>query len=106
MKIEQYEELHSESMLREFDLSYLALGVTEEAGEVAGKVKKLIRDHNGQLSDEYRRCIMKEMGDVFWYLAAMCKKLDTSISEVLHMNIEKLRSRKERGKIQGSGDNR
>ena len=91
-------------------LSYTALGLTGEAGEVAEKIKKLIRDGAGkdveQLIQEKRFEIAKEIGDVLWYVSALCRELGVSMEEVACLNIDKLHSRKNRNKIQGSGDNR
>ena len=82
------------------------LGINGEAGEVAEKVKKIIRDKNGQVSPEDRKELAKEIGDVLWYLAVFAKDLGFSFDEVAMNNLEKLKSRKERGALQGSGDNR
>lgn len=88
------------------NLIYPTLGLAGESGEVAEKVKKLIRDHNGVLDDEYRLKIAKEIGDVLWYAAMLSDELGFSFSEIARMNLEKLASRKDRGAIRGSGDNR
>lgn len=88
------------------NLYYPVLGLTGEAGEVADKVKKVMRDNDGVLTDETRESLKKEMGDVLWYIAAMCHELGVSMEEVARGNIEKLRSRMERDKIGGSGDDR
>jgi NTP pyrophosphatase (non-canonical NTP hydrolase) len=93
-------------VVKESNLAYYALGLCDEAGEVAGKVKKLYRDHNGVLTEEYKKEIEKELGDVVWYLSQMCTKLGVSFEEVAEMNLEKLKSRMDRGKLTGSGDNR
>lgn len=91
-------------------LSYAALGLNGEAGEVAEKIKKLIRDGQGEdpedLISAKRTEIAKEIGDVLWYVSAMCRELGVSMEEVAQMNIEKLQSRQKRNKIKGSGDNR
>ncbi len=85
---------------------YPALGLAGEAGEIAEKCKKILRDKNGIVSDEDKLLIKKEIGDQIWYIAALCKEFGLSMDEVAVANIDKLRSRKERGVIQGSGDNR
>ena len=85
---------------------YPALGLAGEAGEIANKVKKIMRDNNGIITDEFRKDIKKELGDVLWYVAACCNELDINMQDVASDNIEKLFSRKERGVIQGSGDER
>lgn len=85
---------------------YPTLGLANEAGEVAGKVKKIFRDKDGKLSAEDREALKSELGDVLWYLAQICTELDISLEEVAEANLEKLFSRKERNQIGGSGDNR
>lgn len=82
-------------------LEYLTLGLTSEAGEVAGKVKKYIRD-----GDFNRDDAIAELGDVLWYVARLADELDVDLSVVVKANYEKLESRKERNTITGSGDNR
>ena len=83
------------------ELGYLALGLCGESGEVAEKVKKLVRD--GKFD---RDLVAKELGDVFWYLTLLCKAIDVKPSHILTQNIEKLSDRKRRDKISGSGDDR
>ena len=85
---------------------YPVLGLAGETGEVAEKVKKILRDKGGIVSAEDREEIKKELGDVLWYLARVSEEMGLSLEEVAQMNIEKLLSRLERGKIQGEGDNR
>lgn len=108
-----FEEYQRESIktdlnvvVKESNLAYYALGLCDEAGEVAGKVKKLYRDYDGVLTEEYKKEIAKELGDVVWYLSQMCTKLGLSLEEVAQMNLDKLKSRLDRGKLTGSGDNR
>jgi NTP pyrophosphatase (non-canonical NTP hydrolase) len=85
---------------------YPTLGLTNEAGEVAGKVKKIFRDKGGLIGDEERAALKSELGDVLWYLSQVCTELGISFDEVAEANIEKLYSRLERGKIGGEGDDR
>jgi NTP pyrophosphatase (non-canonical NTP hydrolase) len=85
---------------------YPTLGLTNEAGEVAGKVKKIFRDKNGVIGEEDRQALKGELGDVLWYLAQICTELDLSLEEVAQANLEKLFSRLERGQIHGEGDHR
>jgi NTP pyrophosphatase (non-canonical NTP hydrolase) len=85
---------------------YPTLGLTNEAGEVAGKIKKIFRDKNGVIGEEEREALKGELGDVLWYLAQICTELGLSLDEVAEHNIEKLYSRLERGTIGGDGDNR
>lgn len=85
---------------------YPTLGLVGEAGEIAEKVKKVIRDNQGIIDQEKKQEIKKELGDVLWYLAQICTELDLNFSEVAEFNIEKLYSRQQRNKLHGSGDNR
>lgn len=85
---------------------YPTLGLAGEAGEVAEKIKKVIRDKNGVMDDETREMIKKELGDVLWYVSQIASELKLPLDDVAKTNIEKLASRLERGKIEGSGDNR
>jgi len=87
---------------KEKALEYLSLGLVSEAGEVAGKLKKVIRD--GSALD--RSAFLKEIGDVLWYCARLTDELEGSLSEIAEGNMNKLSSRKERGVIGGSGDDR
>ena len=84
-------------------LEYLTLGLVGEAGEVANKVKKVIRDNKIYKSDVD---IGSEIGDVLWYCAMLCDCLDLNLGKIMEDNLDKLRSRKERGVLGGSGDNR
>lgn len=85
---------------------YPTLGLVNEAGEVAGKIKKVFRDKDGQITSETREALKAELGDVLWYLAQTCTELDISLDEVAESNLTKLLDRQTRGKIQGDGDNR
>jgi NTP pyrophosphatase (non-canonical NTP hydrolase) len=88
------------------DLMHWILGVNGESGEIAEKIKKIIRDKNGKVSEEDRSELAKEIGDVLWYLAVLADHLGLSFEEVANSNLDKLKSRKNRGVIGGSGDNR
>ena len=86
---------------------YLTLGLTGEAGEIANKVKKFIRD--GAAKDEYlakRIEIGYEIGDVLWYCAVLAEELEMNLGHIMEKNLEKLADRHKRGKISGSGDHR
>ncbi|MDH4330938.1 MAG: nucleoside triphosphate pyrophosphohydrolase family protein, partial [Candidatus Moranbacteria bacterium] len=86
--------------------AYLPLGLAGEAGEVAEKFKKIIRDKSGEIDSETKEEIKKELGDVLWYVAQLSTELGLEMDDVAKNNIEKLYSRLERGVIQGDGDNR
>lgn len=85
---------------------YPALGLASEAGEVAGKIKKIIRDNQGVVDAERKEQIAAELGDVLWYTAQLAQQLDLSLDEIAELNIAKLHSRLERGVLRGSGDTR
>ena len=103
----QYEASKTAIFPKEKALEYLALGLTSEAGEVAGKVKKLIRDGEDVEGFEMKKiAIASEVGDVLWYCALMAQEVGVPLNTIMQMNLEKLRSRMERGKLSGDGDNR
>lgn len=85
-------------------LSYLTAGLAEEAGEVAGKYKKWLRD--GWEQSEFEDKVVAELGDVLWYLARYADELGYSLQDIAEMNVHKLSKRKENNALQGSGDNR
>lgn len=85
---------------------YPTLGLCGETGEVAEKIKKVIRDNGGVFTEEKKKEIVKEVGDVLWYIAALLSDLGVTMDEAAVGNLEKLFSRKERGVINGNGDNR
>mgnify|MGYP005988109901 FL=1 len=88
-------------------LEYLALGLTSEAGEVAGKVKKLIRDGEDVEGFELKKmAIASEVGDVLWYCAMLAKEVGVPLNDIMKDNLKKLHGRKVRGTLHGSGDNR
>jgi len=87
-------------------LSYVALGLSGEAGEVAGKVKKIARDARSVIADADRGRLADELGDVLWYVSQMATQLGFDLDSIASANLAKLRSRQERGVLQGSGDNR
>ncbi len=85
---------------------YPTLGLTGEAGEVADKIKKVLRDRNGIFDSNIRNAIMLELGDVLWYVAQLSRELGFDLEEVAEANLNKLSSREKRGRISGDGDNR
>ena len=82
------------------------LGLVGESGEVADKFKKIIRDNQGEMTNEAKEAILKELGDILWYVNSVATLLDSSLEEVAQNNLDKLLSRKARGVLGGSGDNR
>lgn len=88
------------------DVMHWVLGITGESGEIAEKVKKIIRDKNGEFSEQDKSELAKEIGDVLWYLATLAHQLGVSFDDIAAANLAKLKSRQKRGVIGGSGDNR
>jgi NTP pyrophosphatase (non-canonical NTP hydrolase) len=88
------------------NITYPVLGLNGEAGEIAEKVKKIIRDKNGFVDDKIRGAIKKELGDVLWYVAALCDELGLDMNDVAVTNIKKLKDRQLRDALHGSGDDR
>jgi len=89
-----------------YRLLYPVLGLASEAGEVAGKLKKILRDNNGEISEEQAGKLFDELSDVLWYVTCCLDDLGLSLEELAHYNVAKLTSRVDRGVIQGDGDNR
>ena len=131
MELNEYQKLALQSKDCPENAIYSALGLTEEAGEVAGKLKKNWRDlvylnakaynktyagerppldinetHWPILADSTRDAIIKEMGDVMWYLACLADNLGVDLEEVAKRNIDKIQKRVATGTIHGSGDDR
>jgi NTP pyrophosphatase (non-canonical NTP hydrolase) len=87
-------------------LLYTTLGLVGEAGEVANRVKKCLRDDDGKITPEFIQVIGKELGDILWYCSQTCTELGIDFGDVAHFNLVKLADRKTRGVLTGSGDNR
>jgi NTP pyrophosphatase (non-canonical NTP hydrolase) len=87
-------------------LEYVTLGLCGECGEIANKIKKVIRDDDGVITEEKKNQLKGELGDIYYYLARLSDELGLDINTILHENIKKLEDRKERGVLGGSGDNR
>jgi len=87
-------------------LYYLGLGLAGESGEIAEKLKKLFRDSNGEITEEFVATLKGELGDILWYVSNMCSELNMDFEDVFQGNIDKLFSRRDRGKLHGSGDDR
>ncbi len=112
MKLENFDEYQKQSrrtwslIHTDHPIVYPTLGLANEAGELAGKVKKIFRDKGGVISPEDRAALKGELGDVLWYLAQIATELELSLDDVAAANLEKLFSRLERDKIRGEGDER
>ena len=107
MNFEEYQKKCEETAIypKEKALEYTTLGLVGEAGEIANKAKKIIRDRlqiDAGLVNDFK----KELGDVLWYIATLSRELGINLDDVATSNLKKLFSRKERGTIGGSGDNR
>lgn len=105
IKFDLNEKIESQN---EVDFAFVdkVLGLSGEAGEVADKVKKVIRDQEVKLSANDKKAIGQELGDILWYVATSARYLGISLEQIASENIEKLESRLSRGKISGSGDER
>ena len=103
LDMEEYQKSAAETAIysSKHAVIYPALGLAAEAGEVANKVKKILRD-----GDFDRKAIADEIGDCLWYIAALCRDLNVNMNDVARANLSKLQDRQKRGVISGSGDNR
>ena len=108
MELNDYQKKAHETSLHKMSVIYPTLGLLGEAGEVAKKIKKLIRDKGyrpGDCIDENdREAIALELGDVMWYVAELASNIDLSLETICQLNLIKLSSRKSRNKLHGSGD--
>ena len=108
----EYQADAATTAIYKWKVIYPALGLANEAGEVLGKLKKLIRDNDvrfdgkSKITDQQRADLGAELGDVLWYISNLSRDLGLSLNDVAAMNVEKLQSRQERGTLGGSGDNR
>ena len=108
MTLNEYQQHALETAIypEESRIIYPTLGLTGESGEVADKVKKVIRDAGNKFTEEKKCEIMKEIGDVLWYCAALSHDLGFDLETVAQTNVDKLHSRMVRDEIHGNGDNR
>ncbi len=88
------------------NLAYPVIGLAGETGEVAEKVKKILRDREGIVTPADVEALKKELGDVLWYLAALATELGLSFEDIALANIQKIEERTAKGTLKGSGDNR
>jgi len=113
MDINEYAKTAISTLAKDYEYGYIdaqlmgqVLGLSGESGEVLEKFKKLLRDKQGKLTDEDRAEIIKELGDILWYVNSVAHLLGSSLEEVARLNNQKLLSRQQRGELSGSGDNR
>ena len=111
VKVASLNKYQAEAMVtavfkEELKIVYPALGLNGEAGEVAEKVKKVLRGDSEGFTEDKCREIAKELGDCLWYISVLANSIGYTLQEIAEMNINKLRSRQQRGRIGGNGDNR
>jgi NTP pyrophosphatase (non-canonical NTP hydrolase) len=111
LEMNEYQNIAASTAIYKDPIVYPALGLAGEAGEVAEKIKKLIRDKGGisnlpNLAEEDREAVAKELGDVLWYVSALSRDIGYKLEDIARINIGKLAKRKEEGKLSGSGDER
>jgi len=110
MTFDEYQKRAQETAIANpdplMDKTIWAMGVAGEAGEVIEKWKKIVAYHEGIISEEDRKELGKELGDVVWYIAKFAHSLDLSLDEIMNQNLAKLADRKKRGVQKGKGDNR
>lgn len=106
MDFDEYQQKALATAIYPHPIVYPTLGLTGEAGEVADKVKKVIRDNQGEFGDERRLEIAKEIGDVLWYCAMLAHDLGYTFDHIAQINCDKIAARKNAGTIHGEGDNR
>lgn len=103
-RVFEYQQFCETTDISNSSYEYYGLGLASEAGEVAGKIKKLSRDDNGVLTTKRREELIDELSDVQWYVARLCSKLGVTITELHTHNMLKLHARKQAKTIKGDGD--
>jgi NTP pyrophosphatase (non-canonical NTP hydrolase) len=108
MTLNEYQQMAINTAIYDdkYKVNYPILGLVGEAGELANKYKKVLRDHGGIMPEDKLKELRSELGDCAWYLATIARDLDITLEEVCAENLVKLESRMERNVIAGSGDNR
>ena len=108
LTFDAYQEMASDTAVypERHKVVYPIIGLVGEAGELANKIKKVLRDKDGVIDDDARQALVAELGDVLWYLSAVATDLGVHLRHVADANLAKLAERKARGTLQGSGDNR
>ncbi|MFH0820101.1 MAG: nucleoside triphosphate pyrophosphohydrolase family protein [bacterium] len=109
MNFEEYQKLSRRTAFypnKDNNFVYPTLGLSGETGEVAEKIKKVLRDKNGVVDEATKADLAKELGDVLWYMAQIATELGLSLDEIAKNNIVKLADRQKRDMLKGNGDNR
>lgn len=106
MQLNDYQQAALKTYSFDHPILHPAIGLSEEAGEVMGCVKRFIRDDQSKLTPERREKIKGELGDTLWYLSVLAYDCGLTMNEVAEFNLQKLASRKERGKLKGEGGDR
>lgn len=88
------------------NIYFPALGLCGEVGEFCNKLKKVMRDSNGEVDSRFLKVASKELGDILWYLSELTSVLGLDLDDIAKQNIDKIQSRKDRGTLAGQGDNR
>ena len=106
--LDMYQQVAKQTAIypREQAIIYPTLGLTGEAGEVANKVKKIIRDDGNKINEGLVQEISAEIGDCLWYISVLADDIGCKLSDIANANLIKLANRKEKGTIHGSGDKR
>ncbi len=105
-KAKKYDFFEPTGNLKDVGFIEKVLGLTGEAGEAADKIKKILRDKDGIVSDADREAVAKELGDTLWYLATTARYFGVSLSSIAEGNITKLEDRYQRNRLHGEGDER
>lgn len=108
MELNEFQQIAMSTAIYPNDgkISYLALALCGEAGEVADKVKKVLRDKGGCYSEKDKREIALELGDCMWYIANLASAIGYPLDDIAEMNRKKIEGRVRRGTLHGSGDER
>lgn len=107
MTVEKYQDFMSTSKVYDkLPVIYPILGMNGEAGEAAEKAKKILRDHDGIVSQEMKKAIMKELADVLWYIWATADDMGYTLENVMEVGVKKVKERQETNTVHGNGDNR
>ena len=106
--LDMYQQVAKQTAIypREQAIIYPTLGLTGEAGEVANKVKKIIRDDGNKINEGLVQEISAEIGDCLWYISVLASDIGIKLSDIANSNLIKLENRKKKGTIHGSGDKR